>query len=168
VSYNIAGFPSKMQRKPSVGSFSDLVKSFDYAPTGQITTTVFGNKATTTRTYDSNAIYRLSQLQTWAAGNSLIQNFAYTYDPAGNLTQITDYATASSSAVTIFTYDALNRLLSASTTAATSTPYDEQYSYDSLGNILTKGQGSGGGSSNQVPTIMDTLDISRHSIAGTS
>jgi YD repeat-containing protein len=136
VSYNIAGLPSKIQRKPSGGSFSDVVTSFDYSPSGQITTTVFGSGASTTRTYDAKALYRLSQLQTSGKNGSKIQNFAYTYDAVGNITQIANAATTLSAATTTFSYDNLNRLLIASTTAASSTPYMQTFAYDVLGSIL--------------------------------
>ena len=141
VTYNLAGLPSRMQRKPSGGSFTDIVTSFTYAPTGQTITTVFGNGASTTRTYDAASLYRLTQLQTLANGSN-VQNFTYTYDTVGNITQISNYASASSSAKTIFSYDALNRLLTASTTAASSTPYRQQYWYDLLGSILSLRSGS--------------------------
>ena len=88
IAYNLAGWPSRVQRKPSGGSFSNVVASFAYSPTGQVTTTVFGSGASTTRTYDASAIYRLSQLQTRGKGGSKIQDYAYTYDPVGNITQI--------------------------------------------------------------------------------
>jgi RHS repeat-associated protein len=136
ISYNIAGFPSKVQRKPSGGSFSDIVTSFAYAPTGQITTTVFGSGASTTRTYDPNSVYRLSQLRTLGKSGSKFQDFSYVYDAAGNITQISNAANALSYATTSFSYDALNRLLIASTTAASSSPYLQTYAYDALGSIL--------------------------------
>jgi RHS repeat-associated protein len=138
VSYNSAGLPSKVQRKPSGGAFSDIVTSFDYSPTGQVTTTVFGSGASTTRTYDSNAIYRLSQLQTRGKNGSKIQDYAYTYDAVGNLTQVSNGAISTLDyATTTYTYDTVNRLLTASTTAASSTPYSQTFTYDALGNLLT-------------------------------
>ena len=64
VDYNIAGLPSAIKRKPSGGAFSDVVSSLSYAPTRQPISTIFGNGASTTRTYDSDALYRLSHLVT--------------------------------------------------------------------------------------------------------
>ena len=135
VSYNNAGLPSRIQRKPLGGSFNDIVGSLTYAPTGQSISTIFGSGASTTRTYNADTLYRLSNLRT-LVNSSNVQNFAYTYDAFGNITQIANPAVASSSATTAFTYDALNRLLSASTTAADSIPYKQQYEYDTLGSIL--------------------------------
>jgi RHS repeat-associated protein len=137
VAYNLAGLPNRIQRKPSGGSFNDIVSSLDYSPAGQVTTTVFGNGASTTRTYNGSAMYRLSQLRTRAQGGTKVQDFAYTYDPVGNITLLNNTANSTANATTLFTYDALNRLLLASTTAAASTPYSNTYSYDSLGNMLS-------------------------------
>jgi RHS repeat-associated protein len=162
VSYNGAGLPSRVQRKPSGGSWSDIVSSLSYWPTGQVTTTVFGNGGTTTKTYSNTNAYRLAQLQTWVAGGLKAQDFAYTYDPVGNITQLANTANAaSSSATTVFTYDSLNRLLSASTTAATSTPYLQLYSYDSLGNIQSLGGASSPGTPS-APSILDTTPLTVH------
>ncbi|MBI2612527.1 VCBS repeat-containing protein [Candidatus Kaiserbacteria bacterium] len=141
VGYNNAGLPSRIQRKPSGGSFSDIVSSLTYAPTSQSITTVFGSGASTTRTYNADALYRLTNLKT-LANSSNVQDFSYTYDPAGNITQLANPAAASSSATTVFSYDALNRLLQASTTAADSLPYKQQYEYDTLGSMLALWNGT--------------------------
>jgi YD repeat-containing protein len=79
VSFNLAGLPSKIQRKVSGGSFSDIISNYDYAPQAQIQNALFGNNASTTYFYDANSIYRLSNLQT-TANNTSIKKFAYTYE----------------------------------------------------------------------------------------
>lgn len=160
VNYNDAGLPSRLQRKPSGGAFSDIVSSLTYAPTGQSITTVFGNGASTTRTYNADALYRLSNLKTLANGSN-VQNFSYTYDAAGNITQIVNPAAASSSATTAFSYDALNRLLQASTTAADSMPYKQQYEYDSLGDILTWATN---GAASNIYTYAKTGNANPHAV----
>lgn len=168
--YNLANLPSRIQRKQSGGSFSDMVSSFTYAPTGQPITTVFGNGASTTRTYDASALYRLTNLRT-LSGGSYTQDFAYTYDAVGNITQIANTANASSSATVQYIYDQLNRLTSASTTVATSTPYSLSYTYDALGNILNIATGVTSGISTgatTTPSILDTLNLTIHTFTGTS
>jgi hypothetical protein len=62
-----------LQHLPSVLQLGDVVSSLDYSPAGQVTTTIFGNGASITRTYDANAMYRLSRLQTWAQGGTKAQ-----------------------------------------------------------------------------------------------
>ena len=114
--YNLAGQLSRVQNKPSGGSWADIVSSFAYAPHGQVATTTFGNGASTTRTFNPNALYRLAQLQTFGQGGTTIQNIGYTYDPVGNITQIANTANTNAYAVTNFSYDQLNRLTVASTT----------------------------------------------------
>src|SRR5262249_9183703 len=61
--YNLAGLPNRMQRKPSGGSFSDIITNYDYSPHGLVQNALFGNNASTTYFYDSSAMYRLSNLQ---------------------------------------------------------------------------------------------------------
>jgi YD repeat-containing protein len=101
-----------------------------------------GAMVSTTRTYDSRALYRLSQLVTRGKNGSKIQNYAYTYDAVGNITQIANSGTSLAYATTSFGYDALNRLITASTTAASSTPYRQSYGYDLLGSLLAWASGS--------------------------
>src|SRR5262249_11970074 len=52
--------------------------------------------------------------------STYFQNFAYTYDRVGNITQIANAASTSAYATTVFSYDQLYRLTVASTTAANS------------------------------------------------
>jgi RHS repeat-associated protein len=161
--YNSAGSPSRIQRKPSGGSFSNIISNYDYAPNGQALNVKFGNNASTTYFYDANALYRLSNLQTTGnASTTYIQKFAYTYDPVGNITQLNNFASASSSAATAYVYDALNRLTSAAASASSS-PYTQQFTYDSLGNMLTNVLSSSSATSTPtVPSILDTLLLTNH------
>jgi YD repeat-containing protein len=103
VSYNLAGLPNHVQRKPSGGSFSDIISNYDYSPTGQVQNILYGNNASTTYFYDANAMYRLSKLQTTGSGSTKMQNFAYTYDPVGNITQIANNASTTAAATTTYT-----------------------------------------------------------------
>ena len=118
--YNLAGQLSRVQNKLSGGSWADIVSSFAYAPHGQVATTTFGNGASTTRTFNPYALYRLSQLQTFGQGGT-IQNLNYSYDSVGNITQIENVANTNTFAVTNFSYDQLNRLTLASMTPVTAT-----------------------------------------------
>ena len=124
VSYNGAGLTNRIQRKPSGGSFSDVISNYDYAPHGKIQNALFGNNASTTYFYDANAVYRLSNLQTNVSGTS-IQNLAYTYDAVGNIKRIMNTASTTAAATSEFGYDGLNRLIAARTSAASSSPYSK-------------------------------------------
>jgi RHS repeat-associated protein len=158
VSYNLAGLPSRIQRKPSGGSWSDIITNYDYAPQGQLLNALFGNNASTTYFYDASAMYRLSNLQT-NSNNIAIQKFAYTYDHNGNITQIANTASSTAAATTAYLYDALNRLLSGSTLAASSSPYTQTFSYDALGNLLSLGYSATTSTvaNGTAPSILDTL-----------
>jgi hypothetical protein len=59
-SYSSVRFSSKVKTKESGGSFVDVMKNFDYGPHGKVTEKNFHNGATTTLTYDANALYRLT------------------------------------------------------------------------------------------------------------
>ena len=168
VSYNIAGLPSRVQRKASGGSLSDIVTSYDYAPTGQVLNALFGNNASTTYFYDPNTGYRLSSLQTNSDSTS-IQNFAYTYDSAGNITGISNQNVGSTSESISYAYDALNRLTSASAPTASSSPYSHTYTYDALGNLLTFGTAQYSSiitTATTTPTILDTTPLTVHFTTG--
>ncbi len=62
--YNSAGQLEKVQQKESGGSWQSLISDIDYAPTGLVVYEQRGNGASTTKTYDANALYRLSSIVT--------------------------------------------------------------------------------------------------------
>jgi YD repeat-containing protein len=66
--YNTAGQLESVQYKPSGGSFSDVVRDFDYAPTGAVAYKELGNDTATTYTFDPNELYRLKRIQTVLIG----------------------------------------------------------------------------------------------------
>jgi RHS repeat-associated protein len=154
--YNLAGQVSNMQTKSSGGSWASIASSLAYAPQGLVNSELFGNGASSTWSFNSNAIYRLATLQTQGQGGTTIQNFAYTYDPVGNLTQIANTASTTNSATVIYGYDSLNRLTVATTTATAGTPYAQ---YDTLGNLLTIALGATTTQPSAYPTILDTLPL---------
>jgi RHS repeat-associated protein len=97
------------------------VSSVSYDPKGQRQLISYGNGATTSYAYDPDT-FRLIQLQTTrpSAGNPL-QNLTYTYDPAGNVTRVSDaaqqtiyFANQVVTANADYTYDAIYRLTLAS------------------------------------------------------
>jgi YD repeat-containing protein len=163
VTYGTAGLPSYIQRKPSGGSWSNIVSTYLYSPQSQVQYILYGNAASSTYFYDASNLYRLSKLQTASNGVS-IQNFSYTYDHVDNITSLANTASSTADASTNFTYDELNRLLTASTTNASSTPYPYTYTYDALGNILSfaSAVAASTNAGTTSPTILDTLDVGVH------
>ena len=98
----------------------------------------YANGVNTTNTYDSTALYRMTSKVSLLPNSQHGQDFAYTYDPLGNITKIIDASVASTSKTVNYTYDDLARLTSASSTGAVSgTNFLHAYTYDALGNILT-------------------------------
>jgi RHS repeat-associated protein len=72
------------------------------------------------------------------ADPSSLQDFTYSYDLLGNITQIEDWQNGSPQ-VQSFSYDDLNRLTGAGASSGTNGTYSETYSYDaSTGNLAEK------------------------------
>src|SRR5208282_1651082 len=57
--FNPAGLVNAIQEKESGGSFANVINSISYAPNGLPAVTWYADGATTTNTYNSNALYRL-------------------------------------------------------------------------------------------------------------
>ncbi|MCP4408275.1 MAG: hypothetical protein GY807_11045 [Gammaproteobacteria bacterium] len=64
--FNDFGEIERVEQKEDGGSFADLISDFDYGPHGLVTNQIFGNGATTTRTYDADELYRLRSIVTTA------------------------------------------------------------------------------------------------------
>jgi RHS repeat-associated protein len=93
----------------------------------------YGNGLVTSYSY-SNLTRRLSTIATMN-GNSQLSTFAYTYDPVGNVTQVTSSCPwlNNQSFTESFTYDASDQLVSASETQAQS--YQLAVTYGNWGKI---------------------------------
>ena len=153
---------------------TSFVTDLRYDARGQRTLVVYGNGTRTSYAYDP-LTFRLTRLRTErAADGHLHQDLRYTFDPAGNITEIRDRAqpvvftsNAAVSADQRFSYDALYRLVHAEgrehgsqgqpiaddfvPRAAPDDPtglrlYTEQYLYDAVGNILQLQHAAVGGS----------------------
>ena len=137
--YNGAGQMEKIERGAS-GTYSDVVSNFDYAPNGAVAKIEYINGVTTTNTYDSAHLYRLTNKKTVNTVPVSLQDTAYTYDADGNITGIVDSSATDGSKTLAYTYDGLNRLLSATATSVASgtSTYAQTYTYDAIGNLITR------------------------------
>lgn len=97
---------------------------------GQITDEFAGNNVTTNRTFDTGTGW-LKAVHTTNLQNTDIQDFQYTYNGLGNLTQRSDLIRNYSEN---FTYDNLNRL----TESKINGVFDVEVTYTAGGNIKTK------------------------------
>jgi len=71
--YNTAGLLETIEEKEGGGVFLEVVADFDYAPTGQVSYKQFANGVESTYTYDSEKLYRLTNiLTTPSAGGGLL------------------------------------------------------------------------------------------------
>jgi RHS repeat-associated protein len=106
--------------KVTQGDTTDIfVKDIAYNEKGQRTGINYGNDVTTTYEYDKET-FRLTHLQTKHPDNGLLQDFYYTYDPAGKITEIRDetqqdifFSNQVVSSNVKYEYDALYRLIKA-------------------------------------------------------
>jgi RHS repeat-associated protein len=117
--FNTAGLLEKMAvQLLDAAEPTPFVTQIDYDAKGQRLAIAYGNGLRTGYTYDP-LTFRLTQVRT-LRGAEHLQNLAYAYDPAGNITHIQDDAQQTlyfkNQVVTPsadYTYDALYRLLAA-------------------------------------------------------
>ncbi|MDZ7363651.1 MAG: toxin [candidate division KSB1 bacterium] len=95
-----------------------FITDIDYNARGQRQSITYGNKTKTSYTYDP-LTFRLTHLET-LRGESALQDFQYTYDPAGNITSVVDgvqplvyFDNAVVSANADYVYDAVYQLIEA-------------------------------------------------------
>jgi YD repeat-containing protein len=144
--YDALGRPDQLKSSHDPIQNHSLV-DLAYTTLGQIDTQTLGNGIVIDNTY--NTANRLSSRT--AGTNNSILNFAYSYDNAGNITQITDYVLSETHD---YQYDFLNRLTSAeayTTGAATNYKYRQQWTYDAVGNITQMNDWITGGQAYHEP-----------------
>ncbi|MFT3770203.1 MAG: SpvB/TcaC N-terminal domain-containing protein [Minicystis sp.] len=92
--YNEAGLLERVDvRVRGAASWTTFVDDIDYDAKGQREKIVYGEGTTATEyTYDP-LTFRMTRLKTTrASDDAVLQNLAYTYDPAGNITEVRDSA----------------------------------------------------------------------------
>jgi YD repeat-containing protein len=117
-----------------------LARGIAYLPFGPMTALDYGNGLGQSRDYDLD--YRLAALATLGAGTA-VQDLAYAYDPAGNVTAIGDALDAARGQS--FAYGALARL-----TEAQGLYGEIAYSYDANGNRLSRQMTGGSQTANET------------------
>jgi YD repeat-containing protein len=123
--YNGAGY---LERVTSDGGMRAHYQLVDTNAQGRPIVEWLGDGSTTTQTYDGVSGRLTSQ---WAQNASTIQQFSYSYDPAGNMSSRNDDLHALGET---FSYDNMDRLLSAQVTGQPAV----QYAYDDAGSITQK------------------------------
>lgn len=117
--YNEAGLLEKVEVKIRGAAATSFVSNINYDAKGQREEMFYGNNTKTKYTYDKFT-FQLTHLLTTRNNGNILQDIKYTYDPAGNITQIKDNAHAdiffdneSAKALNTYEYDALYRLIKA-------------------------------------------------------
>jgi hypothetical protein len=117
----------KRIRLKNGATFTTLVDLITYAPNGAMTSALYGDGYTQTRTYDLS--YRLTGLKD-ALGATKLRDLTYGFEGRDNLTAVTDAITSANSET--FTYTPRENLTSATG------PYGAlAYTYDGVGPRFT-------------------------------
>jgi RHS repeat-associated protein len=123
-------------RRPLTASDgTPLVSSASYLPFGPVTSMSYGNGTTKTMQYDAR--YRVTENKL-TTPVSVVADYLYQEDPAGNITQIHDATNAAYNRD--FGYDDINRLTSAN--SGTALWGAGTYQYDAMGDITALHIGS--------------------------
>ncbi|NPD85168.1 hypothetical protein HNS38_10380 [Lentimicrobium sp. L6] len=164
--YNKAGLLETVHAQVKGTTSVLAVTNINYNEKGQRTEIYYGNGSKTKYEYDKET-FRLNRLLTTRnTGIDILQDINYTYDPVGNITQITDnaqqthyYNNSVIAPTGAYTYDALYRLKTATGRELTSLQmpsntdlvdnialpntasnamqnFTQQYEYDELGNMM--------------------------------
>jgi YD repeat-containing protein len=126
--YDALGRPKKLNSDQN----NSLVQ-IAYTMLGQVATQTLGNGVVISNQYNSSN-NRLQQ-RSAVKGQTPLMNFGYSYDNAGNITNISDVKLNEAHE---YQYDFLNRLVSAkgyTSGNGSDIKYFQQYSYDQVGNI---------------------------------
>ena len=121
LSYNEAGLlNSEVVEHAGSNLTTTYIKDIDYNEKGQRSKIIYGNDVITNFYYDKET-FRLKRLESKRAGGGSLQDWHYTFDPAGNVTHIEDrcipavfFNNRKITGVSAYTYDALYRLVEAS------------------------------------------------------
>lgn len=134
------GMEAVWTKEPGQPGFTPIVADLDYAPNDQISTIDFGNGIRSEFLYDQHELYRLKRkITSVVSGMQKIQDFAYTYDPSGNLLQIDDRSELNSQKILTYRYDDLYRLTYANASKTTGLRMFRQiFDYDAIGNFEFK------------------------------
>lgn len=150
-------------KQNSGASAVNVATGVTHMPFGPISGFTFGNGAVLALAYDQD--YQLTGINT-ANGGTVIQDLSYGYDPAGNITGITDNHTSARSQT--LTYDNLNRVATANGAYGA-----QSYTYDGVGNRLTRVLGAVtdtyaySPTANQISTITTGTNVRSFSYAAT-
>ena len=119
--YNLASLPERVEANLQGAELATrFVTNIEYNARSQRELIAFGNGTRTRYAYDPMT-FRLAHLETTRAGHhTRLQDLAYTYDPVGNITSISDHAQQTTwfdnqvvSPHRHYAYDALYRLITA-------------------------------------------------------
>ena len=127
--YNAAGGIETVSLAAGTNTYR-LITNITYNAAGQVTRMACGNGVVSDYSYNPQTL-KLDHKHSVNAGGVVLQDFAYTRDPVGNIESITDTINSGTQS---FQYDGLNRL-----TQATGASYGTQvFAYDAIGNMTAK------------------------------
>lgn len=119
-SYNEAGLlDGESVLHPGAADASTYIKNINYNEKGQREKIIYGNDVSNKFDYDKET-FRLKRLESKRLNGDPLQDWYFTYDPIGNITQIEDknipvvfFDNQKITGISTYTYDALYRLVEA-------------------------------------------------------
>jgi YD repeat-containing protein len=137
-----------------VSSGSGMIAEVDtYSPLGVPSAISYGANIDRSMVYDKDVGMRLSR-DTLQVGSTTLSDRTYTYDPDGNLTQLSQTGSSPLSYTGNYTYDDLSRLTGIGVSGS-GVSVNESYTYDLVSNRLTgpSGVSTIGGSAGLAPGV---------------
>jgi RHS repeat-associated protein len=134
-----------------------LASNIGYLPFGPMQTLTLGNGVQLTNSYDLD--YRVTEKKANAAAT--LQDLSLSYDPANNISSITDAVTPSLAQT--FQYDPLGRV-----TQGVGPYGTDNYTYDPLGNRLTRSLVNGGTTTSTTYTYTSTNNQLASAVSGST
>ena len=125
--YNAQGLLSAVR---STNYPQNYVTSLSYNALSKVAAKTVGNGTVTSYDYYDAVAKGALNFRLHNVSTPGLQNLTYAYDPAGNISSVTDSLKA---ATQTFGYDSLHRLTSASSAAAPA--YTHAYAYNAIGNV---------------------------------
>lgn len=133
--YDLSGRQIKI--RSTMGSTSeDVVTDVTVNERGQPKEVRLGNGVVTTFTYDETGHLQLTRSLSLNAAGQTIQDYTYTYDTNGNVTETFDGVSGHETVSSSFDYDEQDQLIRLKNSAGNAI---ESYGYDEIGNLTQKG-----------------------------
>ena len=131
-------YDSAHQLEEVRGEDTSYAQGFTYSPLGQLEEMSLGKMVMVTNEYDPAKLYQLKSKKSFKE-KTMLQDYAYSFDAIGNVTQLVDNNMGLTAKVVEYQYDDLSRLKEAQfMKTAEGEDFTEKFTYDAIGNMTSK------------------------------